>query len=171
MNIIKKKIHIGGMSCVNCQNKIQKELYGSEGILQTKVSYNTGTADIVYDGDVITQKKISDVIKNAGYEVLDESAGKGSDIVSNIALLIIIVSLYIILQQSGILNLLVPGKLADTKMGYGMLFIIGVVTSVHCIAMCGGINLTQCIPKNERESRVSYADSLRPAVLYNLGRR
>lgn len=36
--------------------------------------------------------------------------------------------------------------------------------------MCGEINLTQCIPKNERESRVSYADSLRPAVLYNLGR-
>lgn len=69
MNIIKKKIHIGGMSCVNCQNKIQKELYGSEGILQTKVSYNTGTADIVYDGDVITQEKISYVIKNAGYEV------------------------------------------------------------------------------------------------------
>lgn len=101
---------------------------------------------------------------------MDGNTGKGSDIVRNIALLIIIVSLYIILQQSGILNLLVPGKLADTKMGYGMLFIIGVVTSVHCIAMCGGINLTQCIPKNERESRVSYADSLRPAVLYNLGR-
>lgn len=57
MNILKKKIHIGGMSCVNCQNKIQKELYDSEGILQTEVSYNTGTADIVYDGDVITQEK------------------------------------------------------------------------------------------------------------------
>lgn len=51
MNIIKKKIHIGGMSCVNCQNKIQKGLYGSEGILQTKVSYNTGTGiSILFQG-------------------------------------------------------------------------------------------------------------------------
>ncbi|MFR7840438.1 MAG: sulfite exporter TauE/SafE family protein [Blautia massiliensis (ex Durand et al. 2017)] len=23
---------------------------------------------------------------------------------------------------------------------------VGLLTSVHCIAMCGGINLSQCIP-------------------------
>ena len=34
-------------------------------------------------------------------------------------------------------------------MSYGMLFVIGLVTSVHCVAMCGGINLSQCIPKSE----------------------
>ena len=189
MDIIKKQMRIGGMSCVNCQNRIEKELNDTKGVLQIKVSYGTGIADIVYDGDAITQDKIFDVIKKTGYEVLDENSGQKQDVVRNIALLIIIAVLYIILQQSGILNLLVPGKLADTKMGYGMLFVIGLITSVHCIAMCGGINLTQCIPKNnvndivdnnvdnsitdnsinnvKSESRFSY---LKPAVLYNLGR-
>lgn len=52
------------------------------------------------------------------------------------------------LQHSGILNLLVPSELADTGMEYGMLFLIGILTSVHCIAMCGGINLSQCIPRS-----------------------
>lgn len=26
------------------------------------------------------------------------------------------------------------------------MLIVGLLTSVHCIAMCGGINLSQCIP-------------------------
>lgn len=155
MYIIKKKMRIGGMSCVNCQNKIEKELNDTKGVLQIKVSYGAGVADIVYDGDTITQDKIFDVIEKTGYEVLDENSGQNQDIVRNAALLIIIAALYIILQQSGILNLLVPGKLADTKMGYGMLFIIGLITSVHCIAMCGGINLTQCIPKNNVNDNVN----------------
>ena len=49
-------------------------------------------------------------------------------------------------------------------MGYGALFLIGVLTSVHCIAMCGGISLSQSIPdSNGKHSLV------RP-LLYNLGR-
>lgn len=40
-----------------------------------------------------------------------------------------------LIQQFGLLNLLVPSQLADEKMGYGMLFVIGLVTSVHCVAM------------------------------------
>ena len=46
---------------------------------------------------------------------------------------------------------------------YGMLFIIGLLTSVHCIAMCGGINLSQSIP---RGGKISFV----PALRYNLGR-
>ena len=52
-----------------------------------------------------------------------------------------------------------------------MLFIIGLITSVHCVAMCGGINLSQCIPRSGQtftdNSRFS---AFRPAFIYNLGR-
>lgn len=54
-------------------------------------------------------------------------------------------------------------------MGYGMLFVIGLITSVHCIAMCGGINLSQCVPR-EHPDQTGAAAALLPAVLYNLGR-
>ena len=72
------------------------------------------------------------------------------------------------LQMTGILNLLVPGQLAETGMGYGMLFVIGLLTSVHCIAMCGGISLSQCLPNQGRKTEKKHM--LRPAFLYNLGR-
>ena len=42
-------LHIGGMSCVNCQNKIEKKLRSAKGIIRAKVSYSKGTAEILYD--------------------------------------------------------------------------------------------------------------------------
>ena len=52
-----------------------------------------------------------------------------------------------------------------------MLFIIGLLTSVHCIAMCGGINLSQCMPlKLVEDSKTSKFNTLRPSIMYNLGR-
>ena len=31
----------------------------------------------------------------------------------------------------------------DANMTYGMLFITGLLTSIHCISMCGAINLNK----------------------------
>ena len=96
----------------------------------------------------------------------------GPNITNIVCMLVIIVSLYVMLQSMGILNLLVPSRLADTKMGYGMLFVIGLITSVHCIAMCGGINLLQCIPQvtqGEADNTGKLA-TFRPALAYNMGR-
>lgn len=67
--------------------------------------------------------------------------------------------------------MLVPGRLADSEMGYGMLFVIGLLTSVHCIAMCGGINLSQCIPREKEQAEENgVLAAYRPAILYNAGR-
>lgn len=164
------RLHIGKMTCVNCQNKIETGLKRTHGIISARVSYSSGTADIVYDSSELTLKDVITVIENLDYEVLPER--ERQDITKVVCLLVIIVALYIMLQSTGILNLLVPSQLADTKMGYGMLFVIGLFTSVHCIAMCGGINLSQCIPREgwkstERNSKLAV---VRPALAYNMGR-
>lgn len=166
------KIHIGGMTCINCQNKIQKKLTRTDGIIGASVSYSNGTASIVYDPGKISVKKITAIIENSDYEVLPEKGRPRTDITRTICMLIIIVSLYIMLQSMGILNLLAPNQLADTKMGYGMLFVIGLITSVHCIAMCGGINLSQCIPQTGRREakNESKLAAFLPTLSYNLGR-
>lgn len=171
MRIVRKRLRIGGMSCVNCQNKIERKLRNTTGVQKVDVSYNTGFADVVYDTDIIALKDIKAIIEKLDYEVLPEAEAPGTDVGRIVSLLVIIVSLYVMLQHLGILNLLVPGQLADTGMGYGMLFIIGLITSVHCIAMCGGINLSQCIPRGENENESSSGlAAFWPACLYNLGR-
>lgn len=169
MNISRKRLYIGGMKCVNCQNKIEQVVKKTPGVESAKVSYQKGTADIAFDPDWVTLEELRQVIREAGYEVLLEPAVRKPDFGRTAPLLILIFFLYWMLQHSGILNLLVPSELADTGMGYGMLFLIGILTSVHCIAMCGGINLSQCIPRSagKEDSRFGAFQS---AVLYNLGR-
>lgn len=166
-----KRLRIGGMTCISCQNKIERKLRSTAGVKQVKVSYNMGTADITYDKDIISIKDISAIIHKLDYKVLTGNERVESNTSRIIGILIIVISLYVLLQQFGILNLLVPSQLAQTNMSYGMLFIIGLITSVHCVAMCGGINLSQCIPHNEdtakKKSRFS---TLQPTFLYNLGR-
>ncbi len=166
------RLNIGGMTCVNCQNKINEKLNHTVGIVSTSVSYDNATADIVYDEEKISLKEIIAAIESLGYEAALGEKAAGANIANIICMLVIIVSLYAMLQSMDILNLLVPSQLADTKMGYGMLFIIGLITSVHCIAMCGGINLSQCIPQTARRESddSSRLAAFRPVLAYNMGR-
>ncbi len=164
-----KRLRIGGMSCVNCQNTIERKLQNTAGIKSASVSYADGIAEITYDTDIISLKDIEAVIERLDYEVLpyDEKETGGAGI--SIELVLIIICGYVLIRHFGILNLLVPSRLAESDVGYGMLFVIGLITSVHCIAMCGGINLSQCIPQSEETTGGRFS-SLRPALLYNAGR-
>lgn len=164
-----QKLFIGGMTCVNCQETIEKQLRNLAGIREAKVNYGKGTAQVAYEADQITLKEIAESIQKLGYSVGKEAKPQSPDTSRMAGLLIVIAALYLLLRQFGILNLLVPGQLAQTDMSYGMLFFIGLMTSVHCLAMCGGINLSQCIPQEGKEANDRFS-SLRPAVLYNLGR-
>jgi|GEM_PF-18635 len=184
-------LHVDGMTCISCQNKIEKKLRNTVGIVSADVSYSAGTATVVYDPNAISQKSIVLIIEKLGYQV--NKSRQKPNVRRAVGFLIIIAALYVILEQFGILNLLVPTQLAQTNMGYGMLFVIGLITSVHCVAMCGGINLSQCIPRSESRAAAgnnsvtvsSHRDTadgkralkrdnrtaaLRPAFLYNLGR-
>lgn len=164
------KLHIGGMSCVHCQEKIQTALEETEGVLSAKVSYGTGTAEIVYDNNIVSTEDIHSIIERLDYKVLPEKQEKSTfALLFPFLIFAIIVIVFVPLQYFGVLNLLAPSGLADSSMGFGMMFVIGLVTSVHCIAMCGGINLSQCIPKSEESVQKGFKTFL-PALFYNLGR-
>lgn len=55
---------------------------------------------------------------------------------------------------------------------YGLLFILGVLTSVHCIGMCGGIAMSQTINKGEnlKGKKRDIKGLMLPSALYNFGR-
>lgn len=174
-----KTLRVDGMTCVNCQKKIERKLRNTEGIKRAEVHYDKNAATVTYDTDVLVLSDIVAAIEKAGYQ----AALGGSNLLSLagarriVGLLIIIAALYFVMQHFGILNLLVPKRLADTNMGYAMIFVIGLITSVHCVAMCGGINLSQCLPtpepvknKNRSAAKERLISALRPAFLYNLGR-
>jgi sulfite exporter TauE/SafE/copper chaperone CopZ/plastocyanin domain-containing protein len=167
------------MTCVNCQNRIEKALKKTVGVEEAEVSYVEGTARITYNPGCVTPKEIYGVIEDLDYRIIDEKRPSFSGLPEpgfrTAGILIIIFALFLILRRIGAGGLASAFPLAEAGMGYGMVFLIGLVTSVHCAAMCGGINLSQCLPvraggSGGREPAGKQKAALIPGLLYNSGR-
>ena len=171
MGMERSVLIIDGMTCINCQNRIEQALKNTTGIFTAHVSYSKGLAEIEFDPEILTLNRIATIIQELDYTVLHKRQIRYWKLAQSIGTFAIIILLYDLLQRFGILNLLVPSVLADSKMSYGMLFVVGLLTSVHCITMCGGINLSQCIPARypDQES-ISRTNVIMPSFLYNAGR-
>ena len=156
-----RKIHfdIGGMSCIQCQNTIEEALGNAKGVIRASASYRRGSADVAYDDGRTNVNKLSKVIEGLNYQVLSSGEKNASGMLRSFGMLVIIAALYYLLQTLGLLNRLVPGRLADTGMGYGLLFLTGLFTSVHCVAMCGGIGISQSLPGREQPTGRSWLAS------------
>lgn len=155
------KFFIGGMTCDSCKQRIERRLRHTRGIREIHVDYLTGYSEISFEGEKISLDDIKNIIKNLGYDFLpDTQSTKIKRLAKNITSILIILALYFLLEHYGILNFLVPGRLADDSMSYGMLFMIGLTASFHCVAMCGGIALSCTAGRN----------SFTPSALYNLSR-
>ncbi|MBP5596802.1 MAG: sulfite exporter TauE/SafE family protein [Pseudobutyrivibrio sp.] len=163
MELKHKVLVVDGMTCINCQQKIESKLSKTKGIKRVRVSYNRGTADVTYDPSKLSVKQITRIIEQLGYSVSDKQTAT-FNFERTIATISVIILLYVLLQRFGVLNLLVPSQLADSSMSYGMLFVVGLLTSVHCVSMCGGINLSQSITA-ETGSKAIW-----PSLMYNAGR-
>jgi sulfite exporter TauE/SafE/copper chaperone CopZ len=170
--IVKKTILIEGMTCVSCENRIERKLSATPGIESAQVSYTNGIAVVNFDPEVITLQQLEEIIEQLDYRIKrlkPEPEKSKFSITSILGVGVIFYALYIIASRLGLLNIFYNFPIAKAGMGYGMLFLIGMLTSVHCVAMCGGICLSQCVPKSN-ESGNSKLAALRPSVLYNFGR-
>ncbi|HAE43785.1 MAG TPA: heavy metal transporter [Clostridiales bacterium] len=171
--MITKKMMVEGMTCISCENKIREKLRNTKGIMLAKVSYSTGEIDVAFDQNSISLNQIKDIIQELDYEVVQakQISKKTNRLSRTIVLLMIIFSVYIILNHFNLLSVFNNFPEAKAGMGYGVLFIIGLLTSVHCIGMCGGINLSQCALQpsisDKDKGRLSI---IRSSFLYNSGR-
>jgi sulfite exporter TauE/SafE len=75
-----------------------------------------------------------------------------------------------IANKFGLLNVFNVFPEAKAGMSFSVLFVIGILTSVHCVAMCGGINLSQCIPQKAENTGKGGINNFMPSILYNAGR-
>ena len=160
---------IGGMTCINCQTKIEKRLLKLEGVSAAKVSWQNGTAKIEYDEEKISLEKITSEIEKLGYKVL-RSGEKSALVLNTLVYVAVIAALFVILEKTGVMNVLSLNALATEKMSLALLFVTGLLTSVHCIAMCGGINVSQSLQNRASETKKIVRADFVPSLLYNAGR-
>jgi uncharacterized protein len=132
--IVKKEIKIGGMTCTSCEKIIARKLKGVEGIEYFSIDYVTALLKVEFNDDLIKFADIKDEVESAGYKCESGAKGKGSKYglaFSAIGLLLVIYfawTFYGSIQMPSITQ----------GMGYGLLFVVGLLTGFHCIGMCGG---------------------------------
>ena len=157
----KEALKIEGMYCENCASRIEKGLRALPGVSACRVDYAKGEAAVVYDAKTASREALCERVRELGYEVARD-ASRQAQIVS---ILVSLLALYLIANHLGWLSVFNVFPVIETTMSCGAVFVIGLLTSVHCIAMCGGINLTQSVLSAERKDRLLHSN-----LLYNLGR-
>jgi uncharacterized protein len=160
------KLKVSGMSCAHCELTIEKTLSAIKGVTNVKASFGKGLVTFSYDENIVSVEKIKSAVNQLDYKVVENDLKvKESGNSQALYILIILLSGYVILKSLGLLEFTNFFPKIQSSMGYSVLFIIGLLTSLHCVAMCGGINLAQSVNAAKRgESTVL------PNLLYNLGR-
>jgi len=167
-NLQVRSFRVGGMTCVNCQNRIEKKLKNIAGVQKATVNYHTGAAVVTYDSAKTSFEAISAVIESLGYRTLEEN--NKNTVLRVVGTLVIILALFMLMRTFTASSFAAAFPLAQEGMSYGMLLAIGILTGVHCIAMCGGINLSQTLRKNGESAPANAYSLLLPSILYNGGR-
>ena len=63
-------LRIGGMTCMNCQTKIENRLLQLDGLLHAEVSWKKGSAEICFDETKISLEEIISEIEKLDYKVI-----------------------------------------------------------------------------------------------------
>lgn len=163
--MIKNTFKVKGMFCTGCENRIQNKLKTLKGVTAVQASFNQEEVFLEYDEKEVTPQKIKEVLDELGYELQLDANQKTQNNLQIISILVIILAIYIICSHLGLLNIFNIFPSIENTMSYGMIFVVGLLTSVHCIAMCGGINLSQSVLSAKNNGKV-----LKSNLYYNLGR-
>lgn len=164
----KETFVVKGMTCHNCESTINKSVRQLKGVKNAFAHYETGKLDVTYDDSKVTVSEIEQVIAECGYK---SSNSKEILLQRLIIFLIIGIVLLIIENTMGIMMLINAIPLAEENQSFAMLFVIGLLTSFHCVAMCGGLVLSQTVKRDDEKSKPqSKLETLKPSMLYNLGR-
>ena len=162
---MKKYVKIDGIHCEHCKKKISESLLKNENITQVEIKNNIA---IINCNDKIKNKDIIKIINDLDYftkeEYISDNENKSNQKIKLYEFLIIVISLllinYLIYKIFGY-NIFNVIPTIDSNITYGMLFMTGILTSIHCISMCGAINLVAVY---------SNKNNLKKPFFYNLGR-
>ncbi|WP_099191859.1 urease accessory protein UreH domain-containing protein [Tepidibacter mesophilus] len=151
------KLYVDGMVCNSCENIIRDALLEVDGVSNINVVFKNSNVEISYNENKVSEKTLKQIIENEGYEVVEKPNGSNK---STFGLLILIFSAFYIIKNTIGFNYIPE---VNEGMGYGLIFIVGILTSIHCIAMCGGIALSQSVNNNSN-------NKVKTSILYNIGR-
>ncbi|NYE04998.1 sulfite exporter TauE/SafE/plastocyanin domain-containing protein/copper chaperone CopZ [Bacillus niacini] len=144
------------MTCTSCEKRVERTVKKLDGVIDVKASFSGQFAEIEYNDHLCDLKKIKSAIQSVGYSTESPKDFKF------IGIMIAVAAVVLLGINTG--NYDMESHLNNAS--YAVLFVVGVITSIHCVGMCGGIMLSQSIGKES----MNKFEAIKPALLYNAGR-
>lgn len=183
MSTTTRHFSIHGMHCEGCETAIENAVSALPGIEKINADYEGDRATVIFDHNLVSSKKIMACINDLGYEAVfltttltGEVSGSAEKHAQHPALKSLRQALKVILILAAVLGIVwldtwfmdyteMPKLSRD--IGYGLLVLIGFLTSFHCVGMCGPFIIGY-------SARVATADGQRPHhfahLFYALGK-
>lgn len=155
------KFNIEGMHCNSCEKLIENKISALDGVKYVKANYSKNTVNIEFDESIINIEQIKANLNEIGYPVNNiksDPMQKTLGIIWGIAGLLLI---FFFIKQYHQIN--IPA--ITENMGYGLIFLVGLLTGLHCISMCGGFVLSYTA-NDAKAGRKSYKSH----ILYAIGK-
>ena len=122
--------------------------------------------------------------KPATHATAPQLAGSAAhDALKSLLVLAAIGAILLLAHALGLTDVFLAFPTAGSATTYPAFFVVGLFTSLHCVAMCGGLNLGQSLvytvearhpssaaPSSRAGHKKKALQALRPNALYNLGR-
>ena len=161
------RIVVDGMTCSHCEQKIERAVGALPGVTRVTASAPLSEVMVYHDPALVGQERIFAAVRGEGYSVRDETAADSQpagmavssatsagapaaaapkSLYKFLGLIAVVAAIYLIIRYTVGFTFL---PAVNQSMGYGLIFVVGLLTSLHCIAMCGGIVLSQGIKKQE----------------------
>ncbi|MFJ7725385.1 sulfite exporter TauE/SafE family protein [Neobacillus sp. NPDC097160] len=156
MSIRKERIKVYDMTCTSCEKRIERTVKKINGGIDVKANFTGQFADIEFNDELCSINEMKAAINRVGYSTEN---GKGFKF---IGIIIVVAAVLLLGINTGSFNM--EDQLKNAS--YAVLFVVGLITSLHCVGMCGGIMLSQTIGKEGKNK----FEAMKPAILYNLGR-
>ena len=131
-----QELKIRGMICRSCVGEVEALLLHTRGVIRAKVSYLKGQAQLEYDPELVSLDDVRKRLAENGYQSGDR--GLSGLMLDGLCLALTLLLTWLLLG-GGRHSM----ELGDSA-GFGAAFLLGLMTSPHCLGMCGGILLGNC---------------------------
>lgn len=158
---------IEGIHCSHCKTVIKNALLRKNEVCDVQIKNNI--AHVYYEGQVNTGELIA-AVTALNYFTKQEYVSKDlRSLRETVKIREFFIILGGIIVAAGLLqklfgfNILNVIPEIDSSITYGMLVVTGLLTSIHCVGMCGAMNLTAAVNHNQK-------NRFKNPLLYNIGR-
>lgn len=150
-------IHVEGMTCKACEKSVSTEIKKISSVKHAFANAKTGEVN-VQSSSPVSYELLKKAVEDAGYRLKDEKPSVFMDWIWLVGVISVVVIAQMIYQR------LLPPQLDSETIALPLVAVYGLITSFHCVSMCGGIALSQSMAKIQ--GKTPYQSTF----LYNFGR-